>query len=73
MAQGGGYWYDHGTTGPSGTRSFYVFPGSVKVRMTYNHHAQTLDSVAVAAGTNQIDFLATKVTLHAGNIRSNKG
>ncbi len=74
VAQGGGYWYEHGTTGPSGTCSFYAFPGSVKVRMTYNHHAQTLDSVAVAAGTNQIDFLATKVTLlHAGGIKSNMG
>ena len=36
--QGGGYWYHHGDTGPAGTVSFYTFPGSIKVRMGYNHN-----------------------------------
>jgi hypothetical protein len=71
--QGGGFWYHHGNTATSGTVSFYAFPGTVKVRMSYNHNTQTLFPV-VTAGTNEVDFLATAVTLiWPGDIKSNKG
>ncbi len=71
--QGGGFWYHHGKTGPSGTVSFYTFPGNIKVRMSYNHHSQTL-LPTIVAGTNEVDFLTTPVTLaYPGNIRSNMG
>ncbi|MFN2317006.1 MAG: hypothetical protein ABR551_08450 [Gemmatimonadales bacterium] len=74
VAQGGGYWFTHGTTGPSGTVSFYTFPGNVKLRMAYNHLSVTKDVVAISAGANEVNFPTTEVTLiHSGNIRSNTG
>ena len=74
VAQGGGYWWTHGTTGATGTVTFYTFPGTIKVRMQYNHGSQTEDSVPIIAGTNEVDFQTTKVTLNYGDdIRSNKG
>lgn len=73
VAQGGGSWYTHGTTGPSGTVTFYTFPGSIKLRMSYNHHTQTLYP-AIAAGTNEVDFQTTTLTLlFSGAIKSNMG
>lgn len=73
VEQGGGYWYTQGATGPSGTVTFYTFPGSIKVRMGYNHHSQTLYPTIVA-GTNEIDFQTTKVTLaYPGDVKSNMG
>mgnify|MGYP000667840674 CR=1 FL=1 len=73
VAQGGGYWYTHGTTGPTGTVTFYTFPGSIKVRMQYNHASEER-WVSIVSGVNNIDFLATKVTLRWGSdIKSNKG
>jgi hypothetical protein len=74
VAQGGGYWYTHGTTGPSGTVSFYTFPGSIKLRMSYNHNAEEISSIAISTGTNEVDFQTTALTLdYAGQIKSNKG
>ena len=71
--QGGGYWYHHGNTGPSGTVTFYTFPASIKVRMSYNHNSLTLFPTIVA-GTNEVDFQTTAVTLSwPGDIKSNKG
>lgn len=74
--QGGGYWYHHGDTGPTGTATFYTFPtngGTIKLRMGYNHASET-KYPSIAAGTNEVDFQATKVTLnHPGDIKSNKG
>ncbi|MBE0642908.1 MAG: T9SS type A sorting domain-containing protein [Bacteroidetes bacterium] len=73
VAQGGGYWYTHGTTGPSGKVSFYTFPGSIKVRMDYNHASETQYPV-IASGANDVHFQTTKVTFnYAGDIKSNKG
>lgn len=76
VAQGGGYWYNHGVTGPSGTVSFYTFPtntGTIKVRMSYNHMDQTLYPT-IAAGTNNVDFTTTALTFtYAGDIKSNTG
>ena len=72
--QSGGYWHKHGDTGPSGTVTFYTFPGSIKVRMTYNCASQTIDSIVIVAGTNEVGFLTTAVTLiHDDDIRSNTG
>lgn len=72
--QGGGYWFAHGTTGPTGTVSFYTFPGSIKLRMSYSHMSVTRIAVAIAAGTNQVDFQSTAVTLNsAGAIKSPTG
>ncbi|MFN2317005.1 MAG: hypothetical protein ABR551_08445 [Gemmatimonadales bacterium] len=74
LEQGGGYWHTHGNTGPTGTVSFHTFPGTVKLKMSYNNNSATLENIPVIAGTNQVDFLTTKVTLiHAEDIRSNKG
>ena len=74
VAQGGGYWYTHGATGPTGTVSFYTFPGSIKVRMAYNYNSEERVPVAIVAGANNIDFQTTKVTFgYAGDIKSNKG
>ena len=77
VAQGGGYWYTHGTTGPTGTVSFYAFPNNgntVKVRMEYNHGSQTVNSFSVKPGVNNIDFVATELTLRSGGaIKSNTG
>lgn len=71
--QGGGYWYHHGSTGASGTVTFYTFPGTIKLRMTYNHHSMT-QYPAIVAGANQVDFQTTAVTLdHGGPIKSNMG
>jgi hypothetical protein len=73
VAQGGGYWYNQGTTGPSGTVSFYTFPGNIKLRMTYNHNSET-QYPTIAVGTNEVDFQTTAVTInYAGDIKSNKG
>jgi hypothetical protein len=73
VAQGGGYWYTHGTTGGSGTVSFYTFPGSIKLRMSYNHMSVTLYPT-IAAGANEVDYSTTKVTLlSSGDIRSPTG
>ena len=71
--QGGGYWYHHANTGPSGTVTFYTFPATVKLRMSYNHNSMTLYPTIVA-GTNEVDFQTTKVTLdYPGDIKSNMG
>ncbi len=71
--QGGGFWYHHGNTGPSGTVTFYTFPANIKVRMTYNHNSLTLNPTIVA-GTNEVDFQTTKVTLtYPSGIKSNMG
>jgi hypothetical protein len=71
--QGGGYWYHHGDTGPTGTVIFYTFPANIKLRMSYNHNSQTVYPTIVA-GSNEVDFLTTKLTInYAGDIRSNKG
>ena len=58
VAQGGGYWFVHGTTGPTGTVTFYTFPGKVKIRMTYNGVSEIKEGITVVAGTNEIDFIA---------------
>ena len=72
--QGGGYWYHHGNTGPSGTVSLYTFPiSSIKPRMSYSHNSQTLYPT-ITAGTNEVDYQTTKVTFNfPGDIKSNKG
>ena len=71
--QGGGYWYNQGNTGTTGSVSFYTFPGNIKLKMTYNHNSQTVFP-AVAAGVNEVDFQTTSVTLdYPGDIRSNIG
>jgi hypothetical protein len=74
--QGGGYWYNHGTTGPSGTVSFYTFPtgsGTIKVRMSYNHKSPE-QFPTIVAGTNNVDFTTTALTFtYAGDIKSNTG
>jgi PKD repeat protein len=73
VAQGGGYWYTHGTTGPTGTVSFYTFPGNIKLRMGYSHITQTLFPTIVA-GTNEVDFQTTALTInYTGEIKSNTG
>lgn len=72
--QGGGHWFYHGMTGPSGTVTFYTFPGSVKIRMGYNQLNVTMNSVPVSAGVNEVNFPTTKVTMvHPAGIRSNTG
>jgi hypothetical protein len=71
--QGGGFWYRHGDTGPTGTVIFYTFPANIKLRMSYNHNSQTVYPTIVA-GSNEVDFLTTKLTInYAGDIKSNKG
>jgi hypothetical protein len=71
--QGGGYWYHHGNTGPTGTITFYTFPDDIKLRMSYNHNSQTLFPTIVA-GTNEVDFQTTALTInYAGEIKSNTG
>ncbi|MGB6894688.1 MAG: hypothetical protein WBF37_01930 [Dehalococcoidia bacterium] len=73
VAQGGGYWYTHGKTGPTGTVTFYTFPGNIKLRMSYNHNSQTVYP-SIVAGTNEVDFQATSVTInYGGDVKSNKG
>ncbi len=75
VAQGGGYWYTHGTTDATGTVSFYAFPGNnVKVRMNYNYKSVTQNSVAVALPTTEIDFITTTVNfLYSGTIKMKVG
>lgn len=74
VAQGGGYWYTHGNTAGTGTVSFYAFPGSVKLRMSFNHGSEERSSISILSGTNSIDFLTTKVSFsYAGEIKSNTG
>jgi hypothetical protein len=73
VAQGGGYWYTHGTTGPSGTVSFYTFPGNITLRMSYNHNSKTLNPTIVT-GINEVDFQTTELTInHDDEVKSNKG
>jgi hypothetical protein len=74
VAQGGGYWYTHGTTDASGVLSLYTFPaGSIKIRMSYNHNNET-KYPAIAAGVNDVYFNTTRLTLnYSGDIKSNKG
>ena len=74
VAQGGGFWYTHGTIGATGTVSLYTFPGSIKLRMQYNHGTQEVVNIPITAGTNEFDFTTTAVTLtNTGDIKSNKG
>ncbi|MFZ2898717.1 MAG: immunoglobulin-like domain-containing protein [Saprospiraceae bacterium] len=62
VAQGGGYWYTHGQTDASGTKSFYAFPGgSVTVRMTYNFTSQTKSITPVTSPVTDVDFTTTTV------------
>jgi hypothetical protein len=71
--QGGGYWYSHGSTGPSGTVTFYTFPGSIELRMSFHHNSQTVYPTIVT-GANEIDFQTTELTInYADDVRSNKG
>jgi hypothetical protein len=73
VAQGSGYWYTHGTTGPSGQVTLYVFPGTIKLQMNYNHGSET-KFPAIVAGTNDIDFQTGQLKLwFSGSIRSNAG
>ena len=75
VKQGGGYWYTHGTTASTGIVSLYTFPtNSLKLRMNYNHGTQTKYPV-ITAGTNEVDFTTTALTLNNpnGDIKSNKG
>lgn len=70
VAQGGGYWYTHGTTGPSGTLSFYAFPNNnVKVRMNYNYGSNTINSTTVTAPTTDIDFTTTTVNIFGSSVK----
>ncbi|MGB6894689.1 MAG: hypothetical protein WBF37_01935 [Dehalococcoidia bacterium] len=70
--QGGGYWYDHGSTGSTGTVTFYTFPSNIKLRMNYNHNSQTVYPTIVA-GINEVDFQTTKLTInYVGDVKSNK-
>lgn len=67
VAQGGGFWYTHGTTGAGGTVSFYAFPGNnVKVRMNFNYGSVTQNAVPVTFPTTDIDFVTTTVNFFYG-------
>jgi hypothetical protein len=75
VAQGGGYWYTHGTTDSSGMVSFYAFPGNnVKVRMDYNYKSVTENPVPVSTGVNDINFTTTTVNFfYGGTIKIQAG
>jgi hypothetical protein len=70
VAQGGGYWYTHGTTGTNGVLSFYAFPNkNVKVRMNYNYGSNTINSTTVTAPTTEIDFTTTTVNIFGSSVK----
>ena len=74
--QGGGFWFNQGTTDAGGTVSFYAFDGNnVKVRMKYNvKGSQTQSGVPVTFPVTNIDFTTTTVTLnYPGTIQINAG
>ncbi len=66
--QGGGYWYNHGTTDASGTVSFYAFAGNnVKVRMGYNYNSsETRTGVPVEFPVTNIDYTTTTLNIRSG-------
>jgi hypothetical protein len=79
VMQGGGFWYTHGTTDGSGTRSFYAFPNTVKnnkvkVKMSYNLiGSQTQVNVPVVFPTTDIDFTTTTVNIFGSSVKINAG
>lgn len=65
LAQGGGYWYTHGTTDGSGQVAFHTFPiasGTIKVRMTFGNVSEE-KFPAVIAGTNTVIWQTGQVTI----------
>jgi PKD repeat protein len=64
VEQGGGYWYTHGTT-DNGPVAFYAFPGSVRVRMTYNNVRENRNGIPITVGVNTVTWYTGQVTVTA--------